>query len=365
MNDKLLPAKDYLKEYRQKAIPELKKFFLQEKQRSQKIGQLPTESLDYFFKLCQRGKFIRGALIQLGYQLAGGKEKTKIVPLSLFIELFHTAILIHDDIMDEDKLRRGLPSAHSYFKDYGRKHSSPQANHFGISQAITLADTGFYLSWKILLDSSFPSSVKIKIGQLFSQYIVRLTYGQMLDLENILPIFQQSGKKRGNKLEDILKIFRYKTAEYTGSLPLLIGYLLGGGKKKEKLLSTYGLSFGWIFQITDDLLGIFGDQKKIGKPLGSDLLQAKKTILMYYLLQKGNKKQLEEIGKLMKKKRLTLLDIKTAREIFQESGAYHQVLELNQKYLHQGLKIIPQLTSKPTYRQLLESFLYLAFERQR
>ncbi len=352
-------AWQYLKDYQKKSQPYLAKYFGQEIKKASAIGRLPKESLDYFFQLCQKGKKIRGSLVELGYQISGGQEMEKIIDTSLFIELFHSAILIHDDIMDQDATRRGMASGHFYFADYGRKNNYPRPKHFGLANAITLADTGFYLSWQKLLNSGFQPELKLRAGRVLADFIIRLTYGQMLDIANNFSFHHPA--------EEILKIFNYKTAEYTGSLPLLIGSILAGRNKPklEKKLVKYGLAFGWIFQIQDDILGIFGQAEKIGKPLGSDLIQAKNTILVWYVGQQEEKKYRLELEKLMAKKKTTSAEVAKAKQIFSQSGAYDYSRKLAKKYLDQGLKIIPAITSETKYQNLLKSFLYLAYNRQK
>ena len=360
-------AWEYLENYRRQALPLLDELFHTQKEEAKKVGKLPVESLNYFHDLCRRGKFIRGTFITLGYRLGGGTEKKKILLPSLAIELFHTAILIHDDIMDEDNLRRGIKTAHTYFADYARKTKIPRPEHFGLSQAITLADTGFYLSWQLLLESLFPPYLKLKAGQELAKYISRLTYGQMLDITNETSLTTNLPEPAaaGEILKKILKIFRYKTAEYTGSLPLILGYILAGGEEKIEALYNYGLAFGWIFQIVDDLLGIFGQQEKLGKPLGSDLVQAKKTILVYYLLESGRQDLLDQLRELLGKETITPVDLEKAKQLFQDSAAYAKAQQLSQTYLQKGLEIIPQLSSHPTDQDLLKSFLYLVLEREK
>ena len=170
-----------------------------------------------------------------------------------------------------------------------------------------------------------------------------------------------------NDKEEILKIFKFKTAEYTGVLPLVLGFVLSGNKdeKIKQLLIKYGLAFGWIFQIQDDMLGVFGDQQKLGKPIGSDLAQAKNTLLVWYVENKADVKYKKELDQFMGLSKYSQKDIKTVQEIFKQSGAYDYAVDLMDKYLHQGLSLIPQITPNKQWQQTLESFLWLAWKRGR
>src|SRR3989344_754246 len=259
-----LLAMQYLENYNRQTKVLLRNYFKDKIKNAQKIGNLPGEVLNEFALIAERGKKIRGSLVVLGNQLAGGRDLSSIYDASLFIEIFHSGILVHDDIMDQDMLRRGLTTLHV---------------KLGTSLAICAGDMAFYLAWEKLLSSRFPKDRLIMASQLYSEYVIRLIQGQILDINNI------SLNQLSNR--NILNIFKYKTAEYSGALPLLIGAILGGTKDESRLerLKEYGISLGWAFQIKDDLLGLYGHKEKTGKPIGSDIRKGKITLLIYYALK--------------------------------------------------------------------------------
>ena len=228
-------AQQYLKQYLQKTKPLFRAYLEKKMREAKRIGSLPAEVLKHFAAIAERGKKIRGALVVLGYQLAGGKDLVSIYDASLFIELFQAAILVHDDIMDKDVIRRGLPALHK---------------KYGVPLGICAGDVAFYLSWEKLLSSNFSSDRLIRASQLYAQYVIRLAHGQVLDVKNLS--FRKTSEST------ILNILRFKTAEYTGVLPLLVGATLGGMDDQKKLnsLKKFGLSLGWAFQIQDDILGL-------------------------------------------------------------------------------------------------------------
>ncbi|MBI2039532.1 polyprenyl synthetase family protein [Candidatus Microgenomates bacterium] len=187
-----------------------------------------------FIKACQGGKRIRGTLVRLGYEIgnqssAVSLQSPDIIKVGAAYEIFHTAILIHDDIIDESLLRRGQPSL---YKALG-------GGHYGISQAISLADLGFFLSFKIITEAEFDNQRKLEALKLFFDTIVNTALGQILDLEKTDPIL----------------IAKLKTAHYTIAGPLQLGAILGGAKEElVKLLGLYGVNLGIAFQIKDDIL---------------------------------------------------------------------------------------------------------------
>ncbi|NOY15283.1 MAG: polyprenyl synthetase family protein [bacterium] len=356
--DKSQKAWQYLKTYQSQTTPLLTEFFDQKLNEAKQFGQVPYLACQHYAKLMMYGKKLRGSFVKLGYQLGGGQAEDKILDASLFIELFHTAVLIHDDIMDQDNLRRGQKSMHACLTDYGCQCRHPDPNLFGIANAINIGDTGFYLSWQKLLSARFNRDLVLEAAQVYTDYIIRLTYGQILDVSNIT--------KWQTDDDEILKIFRYKTAEYTGCLPLVIGYILSGEKNpaKRQALFDYGLAFGWIFQIQDDILGIFANQQKLGKPLGSDLIQAKNTILVWHVINKAQPAYKKHLQSLIGRPNINQNDIEKARQIFKDSGALDYAQKLAKKYFDRGLKLIPKIATSPEEKELLESFLHLVMTRQ-
>ena len=338
-------ALNYLENYRKKTHHLFESFFKTKIKEAKKVGNLPADLLKRFAKTATSGKKIRGALMVLGYEISNGDNLNAIYDASLFIELMHTGLLIHDDIMDNDDLRRGLPTLH--------KQYNPE--HLGRSMAINAGDVAFYLSWEKLMNSNFSTDKLVLAGKIYSEYLTRVIYGQILDISN-LEIKSE---------DDILKVLRYKTAEYTGVFPLLVGAILGGmeDKKKLDLLKEYGLSLGWAFQIQDDILGLYGSEEKIGKPVGSDLREGKRTFFVYYMLKHGNNKQKEDLLSILGNKDISKQEIKETQGLFKEIGAYDYVVNLGWSYINKGKKTIPAITSNKKIQNLLASFLNYMMER--
>lgn len=181
---------------------------------------------------CLGGKRIRGVLVRLGYELAGGK-KEEILKVGVAFEIFHTALLIHDDIIDKSPQRRGKSSLYK---------------SAGIPQAITLADLAFMLAVKIIAETDFESNTKNKALAFFSKTMINTTIGQMLDI--------QKG--------DPAKVMLFKTAKYTVAGPLQIGAILAGADENLfGLLGVFGEKLGIAFQIQDDILD--GEETSLGR----------------------------------------------------------------------------------------------------
>lgn len=210
----------YLKITAKKLNKEVDKVLKQQLRLADKTDKKLIPLLKAFAKSCQGGKRIRGALVNLGYQLAAGKSE-EIIRIGAAYEILHTAILIHDDIIDQSLTRRDQPSL----------YQALGGNHYGVSQAISLADYGFFLAFKLIADTN--------AAEVFSQIMMDTAFGQMLELEKANPLL----------------VMKLKTARYTIAGPLKIGAVLAGAEQKlVRLLGEFGEALGIAFQIQDDIL---------------------------------------------------------------------------------------------------------------
>lgn len=206
---------------------------------------------------CKGGKRIRGTLVKLGYEIANqstanSQQSTEIIRIGAALEILHTGLLIHDDIMDKGKMRRGQPTL----------YMALGGNHIGISQAISVGDIALHLPIKIISDSNFLGEYKLKTLSYLSQAVINTGWGQIMDIEK----------------KDIEFIRRFKTAKYTVSAPLQIGAILAG--VDEELLyklGQFGESLGIAFQIQDDILDGEASEKAKTESL-EYIFKAKKII---------------------------------------------------------------------------------------
>jgi geranylgeranyl diphosphate synthase type I len=199
-------------------------------------------------------KRLRAVLINQGYLLAGGKKAKEILKTSIFIELIHNYLLIHDDIVDDDNIRRGGDSLHYY---YQKAVSGSRVNkeHFGRSLAIFAGDLMNCLAYEILVLAGFPDKIKITAASKLNEILISVSYGQMLETDL---------KRRPSACEsDIMEIYRNKTASYSFVGPLQIGAMLAGAKKEflDKI-EKFALPLGVAYQIKDDLCDIESDTRE-------------------------------------------------------------------------------------------------------
>ncbi|MCM8797446.1 MAG: polyprenyl synthetase family protein, partial [Candidatus Omnitrophica bacterium] len=165
-----------------------------------------------------------------------------------------------------------------------------------------------------------------------------------------------------NKMEeigknDIYKIYDLKTANYTFATPLDIGATLAGATEKEaKKLFSYGIYLGRAFQIKDDIIGLFGEEKEIGKSNVSDLQEAKKTLLVWYAYNHSARKNKEAIKKVFSKKEVSNTDLLRIRKIIRDSGALDYAQSEIERLKRLAAEILKDSTIKKTFKESLSSF---------
>lgn len=226
------------------------------------------------------GKRMRPAFAVWGAVAACGlpRDPGSWIRAAASIDLLHTGILVHDDVMDSSDTRRGLPAAH---RQLAARHADEQllgaADEFGQAGAIILGDLLQLWSIEMLDTSGLPASDLARARPALARMRTEVTCGQFLDVH-----LQHEPITDGqHALLAAARVVEYKTAKYTVQRPVQFGALLAGGND-ELLggLEAYGSALGRAFQFRDDLLGVFGDEATTGKPAGDDLREGKRTVLV-------------------------------------------------------------------------------------
>lgn len=290
-----------------------------------KDNEFIASSLEELKRLSQGGKRVRGYLIKLG-QMLFGKDDDSYVDLAAAIEIFQTAILIHDDIIDEADKRRGMDTINHKYK-----------GHIGISKAICIGDLGFFISYRIINNSDISKELKDEIVKVYSKTLHNTVNGEIVDVE--LPL--KSVDYHKNMSEDVIyDIYVNKTAWYTIIGPILIGAASANASEadKDKLIEM-GTNLGIAFQIKDDLLGIYSNYDKLGKTL-NDIKEGKQTIIYKYALDNANEKQINLIKKYYGNPNVTLDDSLVIAKLFDEVGARKNAENLVCEYTKKGIDII-------------------------
>lgn len=297
-----------------------------------------SQALKYVKKMAlSGGKRLRPAFMYHGYSLAGGKDKERIMKTAVSIELIHLFLLIHDDVIDRDDMRHGVKTLNSQYADLSRNmFLADDHGHYGNSMAIIVGDMVGALGNKIIFESGFPRDMVHKALSKLQDIISMTVIGQARDIYM---------EYRGKAAEDeILKMYEYKTAKYTVEGPLSLGAVLAGADDDlTERISAYAIPVGIAFQIQDDILGVFGSEKKIGKPVGSDIEEGKMTILVSKARDYASSEQKKAMDDILKKKSLTGRDVDIFRDVIRDSGSLDYAKELSRRYVETGRKALDDL----------------------
>jgi geranylgeranyl diphosphate synthase type I len=302
------------------------------------------------------GKRIRGALLCQAYFGMGGKEKKKIIKIAAAIEIMHLFLLVHDDIIDKGIIRHGEITLHKRLSDKKSKNLIPdEAVHYGNSIAIIIGDMLYAIANKIIAKSGFDSNILVQVLSMVQDIVANTIIGQSQDIE--------IAYKNGIVTEkEVIAMCKNKTARYTMEGPLLLGAILAGHSDNNLRVSinNYAIPIGIAFQIQDDILGIFGDKKKTGKSVASDIEEGKMSIMVVNALKYANSEQKKQMNSILGKKGLTDNEVIIFQNIIQSSGALEYAKRLSKKHLEAGKKEIEKmLFNSKTKKFLLDLTEYL------
>jgi geranylgeranyl diphosphate synthase type I len=282
-----------------------------------KEDKLIVEALEQTKKIALAGgKRIRGALLCQAYFGFGGKEKVKILKVAAAIELVHLFLLVHDDIIDRGDLRHGQETIHEMFaRKYQKKYTTEGATHLGNSMAIIVGDLLYSISQRIILEAGFSFQLTSQSLLQLQKIVAKTIVGQSQDIaiEYCKNVTQ----------EEVLEMYENKTARYTFEGPLHLGAMLAecSDKKTMQSLSRYALPLGIAFQIQDDILGVFGNEDKIGKSVGSDIEEGKQSLLVIKTRELGILSQNKKLNAILGKKNLSQKEISIFQDILKSSGS--------------------------------------------
>jgi len=286
---------------------------------SSEAGEL-TDLLTRF--VLRGGKRLRPALLYYAYHGCGGESESEVLPAAMAVELLHTYLLVHDDIMDHAEVRRAGPSAHVSFRDLHLSRRWPgEAEHFGRSSAILLGDLAYTYAMELAATASANSDRAEIFMRGFSAMCREVIVGQYLEI---------TAPYRENLNEEtLLQILRMKSGRYSVEQPIRLGALLAGARPEQiEALRSYGLAMGEAFQLQDDLLGVFGEAERVGKPVGADIAEGKLTLLMHFTLEKISGGDRELLTSALGRREPSVEEIDRIREIMKETGAQQRVMTM-------------------------------------
>lgn len=218
------------------------------------------------------GKALRPRFCYWGHAIAGEGTSPLLAQACAALELLHAFALIHDDLMDNSDTRRGRPALHRRIAAQHRQHDwAGDPDDYGHAMALLTGDLAFAIASRLAAALPGPAVA------VWSRMVDELVLGQFLDL---------AGTARRDRSFQVARTTTLlKSGQYTVTDPLRLGAALAGVPELPAALARYGDLVGEAFQLRDDLLGVFGDPRLTGKPVGEDLACGKPTQLLAYAAQ--------------------------------------------------------------------------------
>jgi geranylgeranyl diphosphate synthase type I len=317
--------------------------------------------MERILELSLRGKMIRGCLVFLGRDLgADDPEKggptpplaADVLAIAAAMELFQTGLLVHDDIMDRDTVRRGLPSIHASYSIELKEAGIAESGHAGEALGICAGDACYFEAFAALSRALAGKPRGGEIQALCAEILSEVVVAQMADV-------RWGASKAEPSESDILAMYTCKTARYSFSLPLVAGALAAGADGLAGPLTKLGEGLGLLFQLRDDELGIFGREASTGKGVGSDLREGKKTLFRARLLAAAPREERPRLASLFGGGAAAEAeDIAYIRGLADELGVSSSIRDLSLRTQEEALAVLRALPRpRPETTRILESLV--------
>ena len=311
----------------------------------QKVENLIQEKLKSEVNLIQKmsnhhlrsgGKRLRALLTLESAKLTGYKEDNRDINLAACVELIHSATLLHDDVIDESELRRGVKTTNSVW---------------GNQSSILVGD--------YLLSRCFEMMVEdgdLEVLKLLSSTSSKIAQGEVLQLQH---------KGEADLLEETyIDIINLKTASLFSAATKTGACLSGSNEKEKKALESYGRNLGLAFQIADDALDFYAKEKLFGKEIGKDFFEGKVTLPMIIIFQKGNKEEKNFLKEIMKQEKRTEKDFSNTLSLINKYKAVEATFKKAEYFVnvsYDALAIFPDTEDKRILQNLTSFSLNRSF----
>jgi geranylgeranyl diphosphate synthase, type I len=288
------------------------------------------------------GKRLRPFLAMKACEAVGG-DPMDAIPYAAAFEILHNFTLVHDDVMDNDPVRRSTPTVHT---------------KWGVPMAICAGDLLFAKVYEIMTDHAPKGLSAKKVNLCISKATaatIELCEGQALDVS-----FPSMGEVTE---EDYITMVGGKTSALFRACAE-IGAIVGGGKTRQvNALGKFAYEAGIAFQLMDDYLGATADEKTLGKPVGSDIREGKKTLIILHALRKANPKQKEKILAVLGRHSATKQEIEETHKLLRDIGSIDYTLKKGDKYIASAKKRFDALPDTKAKRDLFDLVDYFTARR--
>jgi geranylgeranyl diphosphate synthase type I len=336
---------DYFQVRRDEISAFLGELFQEKEADFDRINPLGRDLGERLGRFAVQGKMLRGGLVSLGYEVSPGRavaepgspERAALTAAGAAMELLQSGLLVHDDIMDRDRTRRGQTTIFFQYAERAERDGLRDPHHLGEALGICAGDVAFFLAFELLSRLPVSGGIARQALALCGRELAYVAVAQMQDVS-----WGASPAAVGQ--EEVLRLYLYKTGRYTFSLPLSMGGVLAEADARTlSLLERLGECLGILFQIRDDELGLFGDPRELGKPVGSDVREGKKTLFYQFLQRHASAEDLQRLAAIFGNPQAGEEELALVRRLLDRSGARSAIRELAEAYLAEARTIIAGL----------------------
>ena len=354
----------YFAPVKERVAEALRDFFAGKRAALSAINPLGPDAGDRLLEFALEGKMIRACLVPLGFALGSTGSSIENAPPAAILagaamELFQSGLLVHDDIMDRDHTRRGRATIFQQYAEAASRQNSADPGHVGEALGICAGDVAFFLAFEILARLDAPGDVRVALLGLCARELTAVGIAQMQDVA-----WGATSADVGD--DEIVRMYRYKTGRYSFSLPLMAGATIAGaGPETLGQLESAGEAIGELFQIRDDELGLFGDERELGKPVGSDVREGKKTLLYARLMARARGKDRARLARIFGNRGATRRDLEFVRERALSLGVKESIDATGRELRGKALALIDAMrTGSAADRDALRALLDFTVERR-
>ena len=319
-----------IKEYKEMITGELKKISFNHKPDSL------YDPVKYFLDI--GGKRVRPILTLMSSSSFNCEPKIAL-NAALSVELFHNFTLIHDDIMDSANSRRGKETIH---------------NKWGINSAILSGDVMLIMAYQLL--ENYDNSTYIQLNKLLNKTAKEVCEGQQMDID-----FES---KLNVSFEQYIKMVSCKTAVLLGCSLKMGAIVAGASIEDQENIYKFGINLGLAFQLQDDYLDIFGEENLVGKKIGGDIIENKKTVLYHMAMIDSNQNQKKHITELYNSNNISNKNkISKITLLFKETKADISSKKLIDQYTNKAIDSINRLSIDQNFKNKFIVFANNLMER--
>jgi geranylgeranyl diphosphate synthase type II len=300
--------------YRAQVDAVLDGFFDEAKARASRIGEAYLLLWQTLEANTIGGKRFRPRMVMTAYEGLGGERLETAAHVGAAFELLHTALIVHDDVIDRDFVRRGVLNVSGSYRERAQTAGIPipAAEHRGMSVGVVAGDLALSGAYRLIERSPVHPITKTRLLDLLEEAVFASAAGELMDVDFSLNVSAAS-------VDEVLAMERLKTAVYSFEVPLKAGAVLAGRDEPTvELLGEVGRDLGIAYQIVDDILGVFGDSQSTGKTTLGDLREGKRTVLMAYA---ATRPEWSEISGCLGNPDLPAEDAELVRGLLLSSGA--------------------------------------------